>query len=136
MTLTLDLPETATQEGCSKGCVLAIVGSRSLAGRADAQALIERAFDEHEPVWFVSGGAVGVDSMSEDEADRRGYSERKTIHLPEGKGWVYYQKRDILIAKDSECLVCISAWDSPTHGAAWTAKYAEDIGKRVTRHVI
>lgn len=134
--MTLWSAEIPAVEACTGGCVLAIVGSRVLAGRPDAEDLIERAFDEHQPGWFVSGGADGIDSMAEAAADRRGYQERKTILLPEQKTWPYYKKRDVLIAKAAECLVCISGRDSRTHGAAWTADYAEKIGKRVTRYVI
>ena len=126
-------PSTDT---CLGDCVLGIVGSRILVGRPDAEDIIGQEFDRHRPRWFVSGGAIGIDKMAEDEADRRGYRERKTIHLPEQRSWEYYKKRDKLIAQDSECLVCISGLLSRTQGAAWTASEAERLGKRVTRYVI
>lgn len=121
---------------CPGGCVLAIVGSRILAGRSDAEALIEEAFETHQPVWFVSGGAVGIDSMAESEADRRGFADRKTIHRPIKRTWYYFKKRDVLIANESQCLVSIEGKDATTHGAGWTAQYAQRTGKRVVRHII
>jgi len=129
-------PATQKASSCPGGCVLGIVGSRILAGRADADELIRREFEIHRPRWFVSGGADGIDKMAETEADSRGYRERKTIHLPEQRSWEYYKKRDKLIAQDSECLVCISGLLSRTQGAAWTASEAERLGKRVTRYGI
>lgn len=116
--------------------MLGIVGSRILAGNRDAEILIAQAFDEHQPRWFTSGGADGIDLMSEDEADARGFGDRKSIYLPERRSWYYFKKRDKLIAEQSECLVCISGALATTHGAAWTADYAESIGRRVTRYVI
>lgn len=121
---------------CMGGCVLAIVGSRILAGRRDAQALIEEIFHRHQPIWFVSGGADGIDIMAEREADKRGFEHKKSIHLPEKRTWYYFKKRDILIANESECLESIEGMDSRTHGAGWTAEYAQRVGKRVTRHII
>lgn len=122
-------------EPCPKGCVLAIVGSVILEGDPDAEEAIRRTFDEHQPSWFVSGGAIGVDKMAEDEGDRRGMGDKKTVHLPEQKGWFWYKKRDLLIAQDAAkgCLVRIYSGQARTWGSGWTAREAEKLGARVTR---
>lgn len=116
---------------CPGGCVLAIVGSRLLQGNAEAERAIREVFEAHRPRHFVSGGAVGVDSMAEAEADRRGYP--KTIHLPEQRNWNSYKKRDQLIANDAECLVRIYAAWATSYGSGWTADQAEKRGARVWR---
>lgn len=122
---------------CTGGCILAVVGSRKCAeAETETRSLIHDIFDRHRPRWFVSGGAVGGDTFAEDEANLRGMEERKTIHLPEGKGWKFYQARDILIAEDAECLACITHFNSKTHGASWTASKAEKLGKRVDRFIV
>lgn len=123
-------------ERCPGECVLAIVGSRILKDRRDANEIIEAEFNRHSPRWFVSGGAPGIDTMAEDAANTRGYQKRKTIHLPLKRTWAEYQKRDRLIAGDSECLVSIEGRQSRTHGSAWTANEAIRLGRRVTRYVI
>lgn len=118
---------------CPGHCVLAIVGSRILDGHPEVKHILAEVFDGHNPRHFVSGGAVGIDKMAEDEADRREMRHSKTIHLPERKSWYYYKKRDQLIADDSECLVRIYAGWATTWGSGFTAKEAERQGKRVWR---
>lgn len=120
---------------CTGGCVLAVVGSLVLAGDPDAQRVIEGVFDQHQPRWFVSGGADGVDKMAEAEADRRGMVHQKDIYLPEQRGWFWYRQRDRLIAQHAAngCLVRVYSGQSRTYGSGWTANEAEKLGARVTR---
>lgn len=118
---------------CPGGCVLAVVGSTVLQGNVDAMRVIREAFERHNPRWFVSGGAVGVDSMAEYVANERGLTNFKTIHHPERRGWYWYKKRDRLIAQDAECLVRVYAGWGRTWGSGWTAREAERLGARVER---
>lgn len=122
---------------CDGGCVLAIVGSRHMRGDPTAEGLIRDAFDRHRPRWFVSGGEpTGIDTMAEEEADRRGLAHAKTIHLPEQKGWEWYKKRDLLIAQQAECLVRIFSGTAPSYGSGWTANQAEKLGALVERYKV
>jgi hypothetical protein len=104
-----------------------------LKGNVAAMVHIRHIFDEHQPRWFVSGGAEGIDTMAEEEADRRGMQDKKTIHLPLQKGWRWYKARDLLIAQDAECLVRIFSGQARTYGSGWTANEAEKLGARVQR---
>jgi hypothetical protein len=129
---------------CDGGCILAIVGSRDFApGRLAASGAeyaiegIRDAFDAHKPRLFVSGGAVGIDTMAEREADRRGIP--KDILLPTVKrfhGSGGYQERDRWIAEKCEHLVRISSTVTTSYGSGFTADYAEELGKQVERVLV
>lgn len=123
----------APKDECPGGCILAIVGSLKLEGNTEAYQIICQVFDQHQPRWFVSGGADGIDKMAEAEADRRGMQDSKTIHYPEKKGWHWYKKRDLLIAQQAECCVRIFSGTARTYGSGWTTNKAEELGARVWR---
>lgn len=112
---------------------LAIVGSCSLAGNTEAAQIIVRLFDEYQPTRFVSGGAVGIDTMAEAEAKRRGIKCR--IFRPDVKQWeppsgAYgFKARNIDIAETCDRLVRIVAVGSKTYGSGWTRDYAKRLGK-------
>lgn len=129
---------------CAGGCILAIVGSADFdvrraaaSGRFEAELLILDAYRRHRPRLFVSGGAVGIDSMAETLMD--GYNVPKNIHRPKVKrfhGPGGYRERDIWIAEDCEHLVRIASSTTRTYGSGFTADYAASLGKLVERHVV
>lgn len=124
---------------CEGGCVLVIVGSRDLAGNAEARALIELELDNHPNFRrFISGGAVGIDKMAEKAARKRNSKAVRVYNPSERKFWGEggYRERDIWMAEDCEHLVRISSSTTTTYGSGFTADHAESLGKSVTRHVV
>lgn len=132
------------QVDCPGGCILAIVGSLDFAygragesGQDEAWSIINDVFERHRPRLFVSGGAMGIDSMAEAEADARDI--QKKIHKPKvkrfhGKGG--YRERDIWIAEDCEHLARIAASTTKTWGSGFTAEHAISLGKQVEWHTV
>lgn len=115
-------------------CRLAIVGSTSLAGNPQAVFEVMRAITEHDPIEVISGGAVGIDTMAEREAEERGIPTR--IFRPERRQWAGpggFKERNARIATACDHLVRIYDPDSGTYGSGWTADLAEKQGRRVTR---
>jgi hypothetical protein len=111
---------------------LAIVGSVSLAGNAEAAQWIERALDYFKPARVVSGGANGIDAMARDAAERRGIPV--TEHVPKVQRWLRnspdgFWYRNLLIARDCSRLLCIRAKDAQTYGSGWTRDQARRMGK-------
>lgn len=118
-------------------CVLAIVGSTTLEGNAEAIAAIKSAFDRHDPRLFVSGGAPGIDTMAERESDARACA--KSIHKPEHRAWGAphgFKWRNELVAQEAEHLVRVVDCQSKTYGSGWTMRRAEQLGKSVENIVI
>lgn len=113
---------------------LAIVGSTSLAGNAEAVAVIERVLDQYRPTLVISGGAEGIDTMAAEAAKRRGIEP--LIFLPKYRSWPYYKARNMLIVEACEALVRIVASKSKTYGSGWTRDYAVKLGKPTEEHVI
>lgn len=123
------------------GCILAIVGSRHFQGVYDwtrqAETIITSVLFEHRPVLVVSGGAVGIDTLAKDVAERLGYqvSEvRPTVFTWEGVGGL--KDRNSRIASGCQCLVRIFDPASATYGSGWTADQATMLGKHVERYPI
>jgi hypothetical protein len=111
---------------------LAIVGSCSLAGNAEATRIIARLFDEYQPTRFVSGGAVGIDTMAREEAKRRGIrcrTFRPDVQRWDPPGAYGFKARNIDIAEACDRLVRIVAIGSKTYGSGWTRDYAKRLGK-------
>lgn len=111
---------------------LAIVGSVSLDGNAEAAEWIERALDYFQPLRVVSGGAPGVDTMAAYAARRR--EIEVTEHKPKAQRWLRgspdgFWHRNLLIARDCTRLVCIRADDSQTYGSGWTRDQAKRMRK-------
>lgn len=113
---------------------LAIVGSVSLAGNAEAQSYIEMMLDEYRPDVVVSGGAKGIDSMAVAEAKKRGLAFVE--HLPKTNNWAGFWPRNLLIAQDCDALVRIVASDSKTYGSGWTRDRAKEMGKPTREWVV
>lgn len=114
---------------------LAIVGSTSLAGNAEAERIIEDALDRYDPVVVISGGAEGIDQMAADAARRRGIEVIE--HLPARRSWEGgFKPRNLLIARDCTHLVRIAASDAKTYGSGWTRDRAADMGRPTENHVV
>lgn len=113
---------------------LAIVGSTSLAGNAEAKRIIRDVLDELRPDCVVSGGAIGIDTMAVEEANRREIGT--LVHWPVGKGWSFYKERNLRIAKDCDHLVRIVAVNAKTYGSGWTRDRAAEMGKPTREYVV
>jgi len=116
--------------GCDhiEGGRLAIVGSVSLAGNADAYAIIFQVIRDYAPSEIVSGGADGIDSMAVEVAAFLGipfreYRPKNARWAPEG-----YKERNLLVAGGCERLVRIVAAGSRTYGSGWTRDRAAERG--------
>lgn len=118
---------------------LAIVGSVTLAGNAKALEIIEAALDRFKPRRVVSGGAVGIDTMAREAAERRGIPV--TEYKPKVQAWLRgspdgFEARNRLIAQDCSTLVRIGAANSQTYGSGWTRDLAYGLGKEVWSFVV
>ncbi len=114
---------------------LAVVGSTNvtLSQKSVAATIIKGFLWEHVPDEFISGGATGIDALAEACADLIGVP--KKIYLPENNRWEPdgFKKRNIIIAKECDALLCIRSEQSTTYGSGWTADRAEEMGKTVWR---
>ena len=119
--------------------ILAIVGSSQLTPvqTQTTQWMIACVLDSLVPEQVVSGGAKGVDTLAEMEADLVGIPFLK--FLPQHQSWgggnglPGYQARNIQIANHCDQLVCIRSKTAETYGSGWTADYTEGLGKPVRR---
>lgn len=139
--------------GDHKGCALAIVGSRGVS-LYQSESIIKQAILEHQPSIVISGGADGVDRAAVKLAEDLGYATLE--YLPTMNTWDApddahqteeivtergmkvrvpggFKQRNAKIAASCDCLVRISSVTTKTYGSGWTADYAEQLGKRVTR---
>lgn len=121
--------------------ILAIVGSTRFAYRGGldiARRLIRELLDTTEPDIVCSGGAPGVDTIAEEEAERRGILFDP--FLPKVFAWTHpdggFKERNEQIAAHCTRLFRIACAASGTYGSGWTADLAEDMGKPVTRRWI
>lgn len=117
---------------------LAVVGSVNI--NEDqlkfAKAVIQGVLIFYMPELVISGGAVGIDSLAENEAVL--LNLKTEIHYPEFPRWEPngYKARNIKIAEDCTHLLCIRTQQSTTYGSGWTADHAEGLGKTVWRILI
>lgn len=118
---------------------LAIVGSRSLENSVEATQLIQKILMKAKvytgnDLEIVSGGAIGIDLMAENMA--KDFGIRVKLFRPKGVGWKFYKARNDQIAEYCDELVCIRDPNSRTHGCLYTARKAEELGKKVEKHSI
>lgn len=112
---------------------LAIVGSRLFdkypTDKDFAAKYIQWVLDKYKPEVVISGGAIGIDQLA---ATLAAFEDIQVIEfLPKAKNWPAYKERDKLIAEDCTHLLALIHRKSRTQGAAWTARYAQSIGKKV-----
>lgn len=114
---------------------LAIVGSVNVNEQQlrFAKAVIQGVLIFYMPDVIISGGAKGIDSLAEEEAELL-YLHRE-IFLPKNARWEPegYKERNLQIAEDCTHLLCIRTKQSTTYGSGWTADQAERLGKTVWR---
>lgn len=117
--------------------ILAIVGSRKLAGSVNAYKIIQAYLEAFRPTKIVSGGAVGIDSMGMEVALGLGYSEDDLIvHDPKPKTfekWDYIQalfERNGWIVRDSTHLLAVTI-PGGSNGTRDTIDKAIKAGKTV-----
>lgn len=119
---------------------LAIVGSVALGQHAEAKKIIEEVLDKYQPTLVVSGGAVGIDSLAEEIATRRGIAV--DIQRPEVQQWHDrgklrgYMSRNREIAERCERLVRIAWKQSKSYGSGWCRDRAKELGKPTEEYVI
>jgi hypothetical protein len=128
---------------------LAVVGSRCLAGNAEAQRAVLQAvlyWQEATPtgqLQIVSGGAVGVDAMAQAVAEKlglptrifepdaealqRAYDPAVTMSETERRqaGWAVYRARNEALVEHCTHLLCVRCPRSATGGSFWTQKEAQ-----------
>lgn len=121
--------ETVTQGEC-----LCIVGSVCLEGSDEAYRIAGEAILRYYPALVISGGAAGVDTIAETAALGLGYPFKK--FPPEGKGWLWYKKRNLAMAKACTRLVRIVSKRSKTYGSGWTRDRAAEMGKPTEEFVL
>lgn len=114
---------------------LAVIGSVNINREQYlfAKAVIQAVLMFYSVQLVISGGAKGIDSLAEEEADL--FSLPKKIHLPKNNRWEPegYKERNLLIAGDCTHLLRIRSYQSMTYGSGWTADRAEEMGKTVWR---
>jgi predicted Rossmann fold nucleotide-binding protein DprA/Smf involved in DNA uptake len=113
---------------------LAIVGSVRLEDNVEAANIIEAVLNRYKPTEVVSGGAKGIDTMAVAAAELKDIATK--VFLPDGKGWYYYKKRNIEVAKYCDSLVRIYSNKSKTYGSGWTRDYARKLGKPTEEFVV
>ena len=118
--------------------ILAIVGSTKVTEEQIeiAKHIIKDTIGQLGPDSIVSGGAVGIDTIAESEANRLEIDFLK--FLPRNKRWEPqgYKERNLLIVQYCDALLCIRTRQSTTYGSGWTADKAERLGKDVFRYLI
>lgn len=116
------------------GDSLCIVGSVCLEESLEAWRIAVDVIQKYQPAIVISGGAVGVDSIAERVANSLGVPFKK--FPPEGKGWQWYKKRNLAMAKDCTRLVRIVSKRSKTYGSGWTRDRAAEMGKPTEEFVL
>lgn len=118
--------------------LLAVVGSTKVNELQlhFAKAVIQGVLIFYMPQLVISGGAIGIDSLAENEAVLLNMQTR--IHLPENNRWEPngFKERNTKIAEECTHLLCIRTQQSTTYGSGWTADLAERLGRTVWRIVI
>ena len=128
---------------------LGIVGTSRLTQKEAelASSVIKKEINEISPDFVISGGAKGIDSLAIEIAKDLGIAY--IIHNPRGQAWEYYKERNIIIAKQSDQVICISfktsepdcyhhTPKSPHRKTAgcWTMNYARKLGRKIKLIVI
>ena len=111
-----------------EGLVLAVVGSCCLEGEIEAYRTIQTWLEKLKPRRVISGGAVGIDTMTIEVCEMLGipWSEE----LPKTRRWADgFMPRNLRIAERCHGLVRIASRRSKTYGSGWTKDRAQEMGK-------
>ena len=111
---------------------LAIVGSRRFANPdwlRLSKMTIAWFLANVRPSGVVSGGAMGIDTLAEEQAKLLGFPVR--VFLPERRCWESYRERNLQVVCACDALLCIRDRDSSSFGSGWTRDAAVKAGKPV-----
>ena len=114
--------------------ILAIVGSVSLEGNEEAYKIIDTFIENFGLDKIISGGAVGIDSMSIEIA--MSYNIPFEEFLPVRQCWPEFKKRNLLIAQKCTHLLRIVSKNSKTYGSGWTRDRVKELGKPTIEYAI
>lgn len=118
---------------------IAIVGSSKIPHELTGDVIMKVSWVLNEEDILISGGADGVDSLSEAYADVN--SIKTMICLPDTLKWEGYKKRNMLIAERCDKLYNIVIGNKDEYcyhhktkghyksGGCWTQLYAKSLGK-------
>lgn len=102
---------------------VAVIGSRSLKN-VDISKYIPK-----ETTEIITGGAIGIDTLAEEVADKRKIS--KSVIRPEyekyGKPAPLIRNKEIVERAE----LVIALWDGKSRGTKYTMEYAKSTGKKV-----
>lgn len=117
--------------------VVCIVGSVNI-DEEKARPIIHSLIDfynkySHNTV-IISGGAKGVDTIVEEEANK--LLVPFVIFKPKEERWSSYKERNWSMAYACDKLFRIKSKDSKTYGSGWTRDRAKEMGKYVEEIVI
>jgi len=108
---------------------VAIVGSRSYPHPESVRQFVQQLAEKYPDAIVVSGGARGVDSIAEEEAERSGLD---TLIFPadwetHGKRAGFLRNRDIVSAAD----LVVAFWDGSSKGTQHSFDLAAELGKAI-----
>ena len=119
--------------------ILAVIGSTEVNSCKQITDLLRGIFIDKSPDGFTSGGADGIDTISEGLFKQMFPYNPRFIYEPEVRVWNHprgFKWRNKKIIKTCDEGVCIRHVDSKTYGSGWTADRIEDMGKPVDRYIV
>ncbi len=107
---------------------VAIIGSRSLTN-VDISSFIPK-----ETTEIITGGAIGIDTLAEEIADKRKIS--KSVIRPEyekyGKTAPLIRNKEIV--ERSELVIAV--WDGKSRGTKFTMNYANELKREIKVYIV